>query len=80
MGPTAILLVFVIVWWLIWFMALPFGVKPPAKVEPGHVPSAPDKPMLVRKALITTGITAVIVGAIVGVVELGWLSLEDFKD
>lgn len=80
MGPTAIALVFVIVWSVIWFMALPFGVKPPAKPEPGHVPSAPEKPMLVRKALITTAITAVIVGAIVGVVEVGWLSLEDFKE
>jgi predicted secreted protein len=80
MGPTAIALVFVIVWWVIWFMALPFGVKPPAKVEPGHAPSAPDKPMLVRKAIITTAITVVIVGAIVGVVEAGWLSLGDFAE
>ena len=78
MGPTAIALVFVIVWWVVWFMVLPFGVRPPAKVGPGHAPSAPDKPMLVRKALITTAITAVIVGAIVGVVKAGWLSLEDF--
>lgn len=80
MGPTAIALVFVIIWWVIWFMALPFGVKPPAKVEAGHASSAPDKPMLVRKALITTAITAVIVGIIVGIVEVGWLSLEDFRE
>ncbi|MGD9535765.1 MAG: DUF1467 family protein [Alphaproteobacteria bacterium] len=80
MGPTAIVLVFVIIWWLVWFMALPFGVKAPDKPEPGHVPSAPEKPMLVRKAIITTAITAVIVGAIVAVVEVGWLSLEDFGE
>ena len=80
MGPTAIGLVFIIVWWLIWFIALPFGIKPPVKVEPGHASSAPDKPMLVRKALITTAITAAIVGIIVGIVEVGWLSLEDFRE
>ncbi len=80
MGPTAIALVFIIIWWLIWFMALPIGVKPPAKVEPGHATSAPDKPMLGRKALITTAITIVIVGIIVGVVEVGWLSLADFGE
>ena len=80
MGPTAIALVFVIIWWLVWFMALPFGVKAPEKPGPGHVPSAPEKPMLVRKAIITTAITAVIVGAIVAVVEVGWLSLEDFGE
>jgi predicted secreted protein len=79
-GPTAIALVFVIIWWIVWFMALPFGVRPPAKPEPGHTPSAPEKPMLVRKALITTAIAAVIVGAIVAIVEVGWLSLEDFAE
>jgi len=77
-GPLGIALVFLIIWWVVWFMVLPFGVKPPAKPEIGHAPSAPEKPMLVRKLLITTAITVVIVGALVGVVEAGWLSLEDF--
>ncbi len=80
MGPTAIAMIFVIVWWLVWFMTLPFGYRPPARVETGHAKSAPDKPRLVKKALITTAITAVLVGAIVGVVELGWLSLDDFAE
>lgn len=78
MGPLGIALVFLIVWWVVWFMVLPFGVRPPAQPEPGHAPSAPEKPMLVRKLIITTIITAVIVGALAGVVEAGWLSLEDF--
>lgn len=78
MGPLGIALVFLIIWWVVWFMVLPFGVRPPAQPEPGHAPSAPEKPMLVRKLVITTIITAVIVGALAGVVEAGWLSLEDF--
>ena len=78
MGPLGIALVFLIVWWVVWFMVLPWGLKPPTTPEPGHATSAPERPMLVRKLLITTAIALVITGAIAGVVELGWLGLEDF--
>jgi predicted secreted protein len=59
-------------------MALPFGVKPPAEPGLGHVPSAPEKPMLARKAIITTAITAVIVTIIAVVIEVGGITFDDF--
>lgn len=77
MNPLAIALAFLIIWWVVWFMALPFGVKPPAEPGPGHVPSAPEKPMLVRKAIITTAITAVIVAIIAVVIEVGGITFDD---
>ncbi len=55
-------LVYVMIWWLVFFTALPFGAKPPVKPEPGHDAGAPDKPMLWRKALITTVIATVFWG------------------
>ena len=55
MNAITIILVFVIVWWIVFFMTLPFGIKAPERVEPGHVPSAPDKPRVLLKAAITTG-------------------------
>ena len=39
-------------------MTLPFGIKYPDTVEKGHATSAPAKPMLWHKALITTVIAA----------------------
>lgn len=42
------------------FAVLPWGVKVPDKPEPGHAPSAPERPMLWRKAAITTVIAAAI--------------------
>jgi hypothetical protein len=45
------LLVYVVVWWIAFFMVLPWGVKVPDEPEPGHASSAPDRPMLWRKAL-----------------------------
>ena len=56
------ILVYVMIWWVVFFTALPFGAKPPAKPEPGHDVGAPEKPMLWRKALVTTVIASVLWG------------------
>ncbi|MCZ4282016.1 DUF1467 family protein [Kiloniella laminariae] len=56
------ILVYVIIWWLIFFMALPFGVKPTDNPHVGHEPSAPANPMLLKKALITSLISAILWG------------------
>lgn len=60
MGWVSGIVVYLMVWWMVIFMVLPFGVKPPEEPEPGHAPSAPDRPLLWRKAAITTVISAVI--------------------
>ncbi len=69
MSWFGILVVFVIVWWLVFFITLPFGVTQPEEVEPGHDPGAPEKPHLMLKALITTVIAAALTGAAVAAVE-----------
>ena len=70
------LLVYVVVWWIAFFMVLPWGVKVPDEPEPGHASSAPVRPMLWRKALITTAIAALVWVAIYTVIESGLLSLR----
>ena len=54
MSVTGFLIVFVIAWWLFFFMVLPIGVRPPEKPMPGTVPSAPERPRLLWKALAAT--------------------------
>jgi len=80
MGILGILMVFFIVWWLVWFMTLSFGVKTPDTPEPGHATSAPEKPRLWVKAAVTTVATIVITAAVAGVAELGWISISDFRE
>jgi predicted secreted protein len=46
-------LLYVIIWWVVLFMVLPWGARPPEEPETGHEPGAPAKPMLGRKALAT---------------------------
>ncbi len=53
-------MLFGIIWWVVLLAVLPWGVRRDENPEPGHEPGAPQKPMLVRKVVATTAITAVI--------------------
>jgi predicted secreted protein len=58
------ILLYVIIWWVVLFMVLPWKAHPPETPETGHAQSAPERPMLWRKAAATTAIAAVLwVGA-----------------
>ncbi|MGC6536336.1 MAG: DUF1467 family protein [Candidatus Puniceispirillaceae bacterium] len=62
------IVVYILLWWWVLFMVLPFGAKAPETIEKGHATSAPERPQLWRKMLITSGIAAilwVIVNAII---------------
>jgi predicted secreted protein len=68
--------VFIVVWWLVLFMVLPFGAAPPAEVEPGMADSAPAKPRLMLKMAVTTILAALITALIVWLVDSGFIHLR----
>jgi predicted secreted protein len=68
--------IFVIVWWLVLFMVLPFGARPPDKVEPGMAPSAPDRPRMALKVAITTVIAAALTALILWLIQSGVIQLR----
>ena len=70
-------MVYVIIWWLVLFLVLPWGVRVPDEHEPGHATSAPAKPMMWRKALITTLIAAVFWGIAYWLIESELLTLRE---
>jgi predicted secreted protein len=68
MNWVTITAIYLVVWWLCLFIVLPIGVKTQDEDEStilGTVGSAPARPMLVRKALAATVLSALIVGALV---------------
>lgn len=75
-GPFSIGVIFVCVWWVIWFMLLPWGVRRVDDPEPGHDAGAPANARIGLKFAVATGITVVITGAIVAVIESGVISLS----
>ncbi len=76
MGWFEATIVFAIVWWLVLFMVLPFGAHPQDDPVPGSAPSAPEKPRLGIKFLITTGIAVILTAGIAWVIQSGLISLR----
>ena len=54
MGVVETIITYFVSWWLILFMALPFGARPEVSPEKGHVPSAPANPQIKKKCIITS--------------------------
>jgi predicted secreted protein len=67
-SPAMAIAIYLSVWWTVLFAVLPFGVRSlhesDADQPPGADPGAPIAPRLLRKALWTTLISAVISGLI----------------
>ena len=54
------LMVYLVIWWTILFAVLPFGVRRAENPGRGQDPGAPEKPQLLRKAIITSLVAAVL--------------------
>jgi predicted secreted protein len=57
-------MVYFIIWWVVLFAVLPFGVQTDGNAEQGFASSAPKNPHLARKFLATTLVTAFIWGIV----------------
>ncbi|MGB4191335.1 MAG: DUF1467 family protein [Rickettsiales bacterium] len=68
------MVVFVCIWWIIFFMALPFRAQITEKPELGHADSAPTNPHLKIKVIITTIISALLTKVIVDLIEKGYMA------
>jgi predicted secreted protein len=69
------LVVFLLLWWWVFLMSLPFGVRTLDTPEAGHAPSAPARPMLWRKVLVTTIIAAVLTVLVNWIISAQFISL-----
>jgi predicted secreted protein len=78
MSLTEIVVVYIIIWWLVLFMVLPFGITrvDPDTLLPGQDPGSPAKGRMVLKLVITSGITAVLVGIYYFVATSGLISFS----
>lgn len=78
MGWISGIAVYIVIWWLVIFMVLPWGVQPvdQSDVEKGHAASAPLRPRMLRKILITSLISAVLWLVVYAVMASGVISLR----
>ena len=73
-------LVYVVVWWLVFFMSLPFGARSyheaGEEVETGNAESAPLRPRIWLKAGVSTLIAAGLTVAVYFLIDSGALSFR----
>jgi predicted secreted protein len=67
---------FMMVWWLFFFMALPFGVRPEDVPQVGNVESAPARPRLLIKAAVATVLAAIATWGIAWFIQSGLIDIR----
>lgn len=81
MSVTSAIAIYFIIWWVVLFAVLPIGVRTQeeeGEVVPGTVSSAPHKPLLIRKAIITTIVAGIVFAAFYWLRFYSGLTLDDF--
>jgi predicted secreted protein len=71
--------IYLVIWWTVLFAVLPIGVRTQGEdgaVVPGTPESAPTRPRLVRVAVITTLVSALVFAALWAAVRYNALDLE----
>lgn len=73
---TSGVVLFVLIWWMVFFAVLPWGVRRAEGEALGHDAGAPLKPRLWLKAAITTGIAALLFGVAYWLVQSKYISFH----
>lgn len=80
MSWGAALAIYFIIWWLVLFAVMPFGVRSQIEagdVSPGTEQGAPLNHRMVRNALITTVVSAIVFGLYYANYVHGFITLDD---
>jgi predicted secreted protein len=82
MSVVTLLAIYFLIWWMVLFAVLPWGASSAhelgQEIEPGHAPSAPVRPLILRKIIATTLISALVMAAGTWLVASGTLTLDSF--
>jgi predicted secreted protein len=83
MSLVSLVAIYFVVWWIVLFAVLPWGVRTQEEEENvtlGTAHSAPARPMLLRKAVATTIVSGILVFGFWLAVERYGLDLEAIAD
>jgi len=77
MSVTTAIAIFFLIWWIVLFAVLPWGVTAQGTdATPGSDPGAPAVPRLMAKLLWTTAIATLVFAVFAAVYVNGWISLD----
>ena len=72
------IIVYTLIWWTVLFAVLPIGTRPDPEGDPaaGGWRGAPERPLLLRKAVATTIVSVVLWYGVYALVESDWISFR----
>ena len=79
MRVTTLIAIYFLIWWIVFFAVLPWGVKSQHEAESmerGTDPGAPQRPLLLWKIAVTTVVAAVLLVVLHAVWNAGLFPLE----
>ncbi len=70
--------VYIVIWWVVIFMVLPWGVRPVGAedIAKGHASSAPRQPRILTKMAVTTVVAALVWVGVYFLIESGAISFR----
>lgn len=71
------IVVYILLWWWVLFMVLPFGAKAPEQVDTGHASSAPERPRMMLKLAVTTIVSVGLFVIVYLIISSGIFSFRD---
>ncbi len=77
MGWVSSIVTFLVIWWIVFFMVLPWGAQRPDHHEVGHEVGAPAKPRILTKMAVTTGVAAILFAIAWVVHDSGLISFRE---
>lgn len=80
MDIASAIVIFIMVWWVIFFTVLPWGVEAQGPVDNGGLPAAPRNPRLRRKMAITTAIALVVSAVVIWMVQARVIDFRGIAD
>jgi len=69
--------VYALIWWVVLFAVLPWGIERDENPAPGHDAGAPKAPRLWIKMAVTTGISAVLWLIAIWLIRSPWFSFRN---
>lgn len=79
MGIVAGVVSFIIIWWLVLFTVLPWGIQRNESPEIGEDHGAPVRHRIGLKLLATTGVTLIVWGCLFAAIEMDLFSFRDIS-
>jgi len=79
MEKTTAIAIYFIIWWVVLFAVLPWGVhsqQETGEVAPGTDPGAPAAPKVWKKLVWTTVTAAVVFGILTAIYQLGLIPVD----